>query len=110
MKATGSEISHYPIAGSNRVEKINYHPTQQQVWINSEQYFSNVSGQVWNFYVGGDHVCQKWLKDRQGRELSFEDLLHYQNIIASLSETIATMSEIDRLIHQHRGFPFRSGE
>ena len=39
--------------------------------------------------------AQKWLKDRRGRELSFEDILHYQKIIVSLFETDRLMKEID---------------
>jgi hypothetical protein len=38
---------------------------------------------------------QKWLKDRKGRELTFEDILHYQKIIVALAETDNIMKEID---------------
>jgi predicted helicase len=106
MKATGTEISSYPVAGSNLVEQVKYNETQQQIWINSEQYFANIPPHIWNFYIGGYQVCQKWLKDRKNRELSFDDLSHYQNIISILGETIATMSDIDQIINKHGGFPF----
>jgi predicted helicase len=105
MKDTGTEISSYPEAGSNLVEQIKYNEIKQQIWINSEQYFANVLPHIWNFYIGGYQVCQKWLKDRKGRELSFDDLTHYQNIISILAETIATMSNIDQIITKHGGFP-----
>jgi len=106
MKETGTEISSYPEAGSNLVEQVKYNETQQQIWINSAQYFANIPPHIWNFYIGGYQVCQKWLKDRKGRELSFDDLTHYQNIISILAETIATMSDIDQIITKHGGFPF----
>jgi hypothetical protein len=41
---------------------------------------------------------QKWLKDRQGRVLSFDDILHYQKMIKALTETARIMQEIDALI------------
>ena len=44
------------------------------------------------------HASQKWLKDRKGRELSTEDLFHYQKIIVALSETDRIMKEIDKII------------
>ena len=106
MKDTGTEISSYPESGSNLVEQIKYNETKQQIWINSEQYFDHIPPHIWNFYIGGYQVCQKWLKDRKGRELSFDDLVHYQNIISILSETIETMSDIDQIITKHGGFPF----
>ncbi|MCX5963681.1 MAG: N-6 DNA methylase, partial [Cyanobacteria bacterium] len=106
MKDTGTEISSYPESGSNLVEQIKYNETKQQIWINSEQYFDHIPPHIWNFHIGGYQVCQKWLKDRKGRELSFDDLTHYQNIISILGETIEIMNDIDQIITKHGGFPF----
>lgn len=39
----------------------------------------------------------KWLKDRKGRALDFEDILHYQKIIVALTETSRIMLEIDAI-------------
>jgi len=60
--------------------------------------FTRVPENVWNFYVGGYQVCQKWLKDRKGRTLSDEDILHYQRIVVALQETIELMAKIDAAI------------
>jgi hypothetical protein len=43
-------------------------------------------------------VLHKWLKDRKGRKLSFDDLFHYQKIVVALKETMRLMGEIDVLI------------
>ena len=67
------------------------------VYINDTQYFENVPEVAWNFYIGGYQPAQKWLKDRKNRELSFEDILHYQKIIVALSETDRIMKEIDKI-------------
>tara|TARA_R110001606_G_scaffold394703_1_gene565872 strand:+ start:78 stop:3338 length:3261 start_codon:yes stop_codon:yes gene_type:complete len=68
-----------------------------KVWINDTQYFDNVPKGVWEFYIGGYQPAQKWLKDRNGRTLKFEDILHYQKIIVALSETARIMKEIDAI-------------
>jgi predicted helicase len=60
--------------------------------------FVAVPENVWNFYVGGYQVCQKWLKDRKGRTLSPEDMTHYQRIVVALQETIRLMQQIDAAI------------
>jgi hypothetical protein len=39
----------------------------------------------------------KWLKDRKGRVLSYEDIQHYQKIIVALAETDRLMKEIDKI-------------
>ncbi len=101
-------ISTYPINGSNEVSnKINakdweiYDKGNQlgRIWINKKQYFEGIPLVAWNFYIGGYQPAQKWLKDRVGRTLSFDDILHYQKIIVALSETDKLMKEID-LIEQ----------
>ncbi|ARI81962.1 type ISP restriction/modification enzyme [Microcystis aeruginosa] len=60
--------------------------------------FRGVPEAVWNFYIGGYQVCQKWLKDRKGRTLSDEDILHYHKIVVALAETIKLMQLIDAAI------------
>jgi len=46
----------------------------------------------------GYQVCEKWLKDRKGRQLSYADQQHYQRITVALRETIRLMQEIDALL------------
>lgn len=78
-----------------------------RVWINPTQYFDGVPEEVWQFHIGGYQVCHKWLKDRKGRRLSYDDIAHYQRIVAALSETIRLMAEIDGAIAAHGGWPIR---
>lgn len=63
--------------------------------INTEQYFEGVSDLAWNFYIVGYQPAQKWLKDRKDRNLSDEDILHYQKIIVALTETDRLMKKIE---------------
>ena len=89
-------ITQYPEDGDNIVTKPLY--KEGKVFINDTQYFANVPEVAWNFYIGGYQPAQKWLKDRKGRELSYEDILHYQRIIVALKETDGIMKEIDRVL------------
>lgn len=110
MEKHAPAITGYPVAGDNTVETVRYTEPGQgaevgRVWINREQYFENVPPEVWAFHVGGYQVCQKWLKDRKGRQLTYDDLRHYQRIVSALAETIRLMSEIDAAIDKHGGWP-----
>ncbi len=69
-----------------------------RVYINAAQYFDDVPVSVWNYHIGGYQVCQKWLKDRKGRQLSYDDIKHYHGIVAALSETIELQVKIDEAI------------
>ena len=64
------------------------------VWINETQYFVDIPPVSWEFYIGGYQPAQKWLKDRKGRALNFDDVKHYQSILKILSETDRIMQTI----------------
>lgn len=84
--------------GSNMVDKPEY--KGGCVWINKEQCFEDVPETAWNFYIGGYQPAQKWLKDRKGHTLTFDDIAHYRKIITVLLETDRLMKEIDEKEHK----------
>lgn len=92
----------YPVNGDNAVENVRYAEPAKgllgRVWINAAQYFENVPPEVWEYHVGGYQVCQKWLKDRKGRKLSYDELTHYRGIISALGRTIDIQAEIDQAV------------
>lgn len=108
-------ITTFPNDGSNIVETVKFELSESKesspeqsggfsdadscgkVIINENQFFNNVPALAWSFYIGGYQPALKWLKDRKGRELTFEDILHYQKIIVALSETDRIMKEIDNI-------------
>lgn len=94
IKHTITIISKYPIKGDHKVEKLKYE--DEKVWINKEQYFSNVKPEVWEYQIGGYQVCEKWLKDRKERTLNVDDIQTYCQIVTALSKTIELQKEIDK--------------
>ena len=89
-------ITSYPVGGDNEVVKPEY--KDNKVYINKTQCFDNVPEIAWNFYIGGYQPAQKWLKDRKGRILGYEDVMHYQKIIKALSATHTLMQQIDEIV------------
>lgn len=79
--------------GDSVVEKPRF--DAGNVWINSTQRFANVPAVAWNFPIGGYQPAQKWLKDRKGRALEWDDIRHYQKILKILVETDRIMHEIE---------------
>ncbi|MBR3080764.1 MAG: DNA methyltransferase [Prevotella sp.] len=86
----------FPVAGSLQVDC--YRWKDNRVYINAEQYFEGVPESAWNFFIGGYQPAQKWLKDRKGLTLSFEDVKHYGRIIYVLQQTERIMQEIDKTL------------
>ena len=99
----------FPETGDNIVVKVRYVPSKEgqagRVYINKTQYFQGVPPEAWEFMVGGYQVLHKWLKDRRKRQLSFDELLHYQKIVVALCETMRRMEQVDSLIEQRGGWP-----
>lgn len=81
----------FPIVGENVIDKISF--VDERVFINATQYFDNIPESAWNFFIGGYQPAQKWLKDRKGRKLDYQDILHYGHIIYALQETERLMSK-----------------
>ena len=86
-------ITGYPKGGSNRIDKIEFrpdpdNPEKGRVQINAEQYFEGMPRPVWEYMIGGYQVAHKWLKDRKGRLLTFDELQHYGRVVAALNVLI----------------------
>ncbi len=98
--------ANFPVSGDNRIEFLRWEksedlrdsaipqPPKGRIYVNSEQYIDNVPAAAWEFFVGGYQPAQKWLKDRKGRVLTSDDLLHYKSIISALVETRRLMGEL----------------
>ena len=93
MNADIENASCFDIEGDNVVEKIEF--KDNKVFINKTQFFDNVSPDVWNFHIGGYQVCNKWLKDRKGRVLNYDDCKNYLYILAALEKTQVLMVKIN---------------
>jgi hypothetical protein len=97
--ATSQSPANFPVSGSNTVDSgyPRYCAADRRVYINGRQYFAGISPEVWGFYIGGYQVCERWLKDRQGRSLDrYRDLTHYGRIVAAIAETARIMQRIER--------------
>jgi predicted helicase len=90
-------FSRFDVKGDKIVKKIKYAETEKRVYINENQYFSNIDKEIWEYQIGGYQVMSKWLKDRKNRKLSMEDIQHYIKIARALQLTIEYQEIIDDL-------------
>jgi len=91
--------------GDNRIGRgdsggLAYDAAAQRVRINAAQHFAPVPAQVWAYQVGGYQVCEKWLKDRQGRRLELDDIRAYCRIVTALGRTLELQAGLDALFPQ----------
>lgn len=111
MDSVLPRITTFDVAGSNEVEKVRYAPPEPaageagRVYINAAQYFGGVPQAVWDMHIGGYRVAEKWLKDRKGRLLSYDDITHYQAVIAALARTLELQAALDDAVDAAGGWP-----
>lgn len=95
----------FPISGNNIIVNVRYVSNTNdafgKVFINKEQYFDGVERKVYEFMGGGYQICEKWLKVRKGRSLSFDDIDYYVRLYEVLSETCQAMNEIDAIVGEN---------
>ena len=109
LQTVPPRITGFPIAGTGEVVKVRYTIAAGQdkgrVWINDSQYFDAVPQAVWDMHIGGYRVAEKWLKDRKGRLLTYDDITHYQNVVAALDRTLTVQRELDAAVNTAGGWP-----
>ena len=66
-----------------------------RVFINAKRHFANVPLAAWEYCIGGDYPAQKWLKDRRGRTLSYDEQEHYRRMLAALARSAALVKKLD---------------
>lgn len=83
--ATWNAKCQFPFKGNGSSIIVKPQWKDGKVYINKENYYDNVPEEVWRYYIGGYQIAEKWLKDRKGTELDFNDIIHYSNILYVLA-------------------------
>jgi hypothetical protein len=99
LQQPGKQGVQFPAAGTNVVDKVQYDASAERVTINSTQCFAGVDPDTWAMGIGGYQPLDKWLKDRRGRTLTTDDVLHYLRMVLALRETRRIMEEIDQAMN-----------
>ena len=112
----------FPVKGDNVIEEVRYesgmttapHPVPLPVGRGEGgrrpgegQYIEGVPETAWTFPIGGYLPAQRWLKDRIGRTLGYDEREEYCRIIWALMETKRIMGEIDSTIELYSGWPLK---
>lgn len=90
-------LGKYTIEGSDIVKRVQYSPEELRIYINDEQYFECIPKEVWDFYIGGYRVIDRYLKYRKDRTLTLEEIQHIGSIANILQATIEQMQYADAI-------------
>ena len=68
------------------IEQVKYQ--NGKVYINKNTAITGLNEGIWNFYIGGYQVLDKWLKSHKGESLDREKFTHIKKIAGIIEETI----------------------
>jgi predicted helicase len=74
------------------IEQVKY--LEGKLYINKHVFISGISQSVWNYYIGGYQVLDKWLKSLKGEILDGERFCHFKKMVAIIEETINIQENI----------------
>ncbi len=103
LKTVPRGTTKYPIAGNNHIDRVSFAESEVgfgRIYINQDQFFEGVPEPVWKYVIGGYQIAQRWLSDRKGRLLTYDELAKYQSILSALAQTIQVQSKIDSVREQ----------
>ena len=92
-----SEIESNIVAG-DQIKKGFPKYNNNYIFITPEKWFKGISREVWDFHIGKYQVCYKWIKDRENRTISEDEIVQYQKMIIALDTTIHLMKDIDQIL------------
>jgi len=88
----------YSLKGSNKVSGVKYDDNEGKIYINEYQYFDIITPKIWNFKIGVYPPLQRWLKKREGRELSNDDITHFEKMVNALYLTSKIKASINKIL------------
>lgn len=77
------------------------HFSDNKVYINRTQYFSNVREDLWNSCFAGYHGLQKWFKDRRQSTISDAEIQHVITVFNVFDQSENHMEQLDEVLAEY---------
>ena len=78
--------------------RVRHDEAARRAYINATAHFEDVDAATWELRVGGYTPAERWLKDRDGRALSYDDQAHYRRLLIAQTETLRLLPDIDEAL------------
>ena len=68
------------------IEQVKY--KDGKLYINKNTAIIGINEEIYNYYIGGYQVIDKWLKSHKGEVLNYDNFTHIKKIAGIIEETI----------------------
>ena len=77
-----------------KISKISYNESTQELFVNENLHFTKVSKAVWEYKIGGYQVLDKYLKSHKNEDI---DYAHFENVIKILDKSLKIQVQIAKI-------------
>ena len=74
------------------IEQVKY--IDEKLYINKNTAIIGISEEIFNYYIGGYQVIDKWLKSHKGETLNYENFNHIKKMAGVIEETINIQKQL----------------
>ena len=74
------------------IEQVKY--MDEKLYINKNTAIIGLTDEIFNYYIGGYQVIDKWLKSHKGETLNYENFNHIKKIAGIIEETINIQKQL----------------
>ena len=74
------------------IEQVKY--IDEKLYINKNTAIIGISEEIFNYYIGGYQVIDKWLKSHKGETLNYDNFTHLKKIAGIVEETINIQNQL----------------
>ena len=97
LNALSKPLVKFNGTGNNKVTDIQFKEKEEQLFINSTQYFSGITKEIWGWEVGKNKPTQHWIKHYKDKELGLNETIEFCKIGTAIKLTFEEQKKMDEL-------------
>ena len=81
--------------GNNTVTSIIYKASEENLYINDNQFFSGINKEMWELEIGKNKPIQRWIKNVKQKELNLDETIEFSKICTAIKLTFEKQKLVD---------------
>lgn len=94
-KELSKPLTKFSGKGNNKVTGIDFKENEELLYINSTQYFTGITKEMWEWEVGKNKPIQRWIKNAKDKELGLNETIEFGKICSAIKLTFDKQSAVD---------------
>lgn len=93
----------FPICSDSVISKIKFDKNSNRLYVNSDQYFTNIDENIFNYKIGNHQAIKKLFNLYEGEEITFELIQRVQKLVYQLKNDLKLRVKLSSLVNKAGG-------